>query len=34
MATDFKKFKEKALAKPDVKAEYDRLAPEYELKGH
>jgi len=33
MATDFNKFKEKALARPDVKAEYDRLAPEYALKG-
>lgn len=33
MATDFNKFKEKALARPDVKVEYDMLAPEYELKG-
>jgi DNA-binding XRE family transcriptional regulator len=33
MATDFKSFKEKALSRPDVKAEYDRLTPEYALKG-
>jgi DNA-binding XRE family transcriptional regulator len=33
MATDFKSFKEKALSRSDVKAEYDRLAPEYALKG-
>lgn len=33
MVTDFKSFKEKALSRPDVKAEYDRLAPEYALKG-
>lgn len=32
MGTDFKKFKEKALSRPEVKTEYDRLAPEYALK--
>jgi DNA-binding XRE family transcriptional regulator len=29
----FSDFKQKALDKPDVKAEYDRLTPEYELRG-
>lgn len=33
MATDYKSFKEKALSRADVKAEYDRLAPEYTLEG-
>lgn len=30
MNKSFKDFKKKALAKPEVKAEYDRLAPAYE----
>jgi len=30
---NFSEFKQKALAKPEVKAEYDRLSPEYELRG-
>jgi len=29
----FNDFKQKALANADVRAEYDRLAPEYELRG-
>jgi|JTFN01.1.fsa_nt_gb DNA-binding XRE family transcriptional regulator len=29
----FNDFKQKALNKPEVKAEYDRLSPEYELRG-
>lgn len=29
----FSEFKQKALEKPDVKSEYDRLTPEYELRG-
>ena len=28
----FKEFKKKALADPEVKAEYDRLGPAYEMK--
>lgn len=30
---NFSEFKQKALANPEVKAEYDRLTPEYELRG-
>ncbi|MGE4318134.1 MAG: helix-turn-helix domain-containing protein [Deferribacterales bacterium] len=30
---NFSEFKQKALSKPEVKSEYDRLAPEYELRG-
>lgn len=30
---NFNEFKQKALSKLEVKAEYDRLAPEYELRG-
>jgi len=31
MTTTFKQFKTKALKNPTVKAEYDALAPEYEV---
>ena len=30
MAATFKQFKKKALKNPDIKAEYDKLSPEYE----